>query len=557
MSESKVFEIDSAGIVRAYYEYDDGRLEIETQELDEFFVTFASGYVLKLERDGRGIEWELYVPNASRTLWRSSAEGHGQITLASLQQVGIDISTAVVTNPAGLNYTTLDDIYANLPYVGLGSDDPDDGPYHSDHETTWVGQEVDTEQPDYAEYESWGQDYFITADGQIVAATEVNDTVIVDGVSYVEASNDLYIASDGTAIREFDDDDGDRILATGRFELRNGAIFEIDDDTGAEYQAYTLYGSFADLAATKQLVQKSTDRDNGIEVHGDDLDDLLVGLDGDDYLYSGAGDDLVIAGAGDDIIVGGAGLGDDLYDGGDGRDTITYNSATAGLRIDLFHGVANSGDATQDAQIGRDKLVSIENIVAGDFDDLVIGNELNNDIAAEGGDDVLIDGWGRDQLDGGVGCDVIHAFEGGDTVIGGAGDDTIYGGRGDDIIQGGSGDDLLYGDTFVFAARGSDRIIAGSGNDRMQGGYGSDTFVFYAGDVGQNRIERIESGAADFQVGIDIIELSDFSDSLSQHNILDHIQDTATGAEFVYGDMSVVITGVSLAELAMTDFIFT
>lgn len=561
MSDSKIFEIDSAGVIQALYEYDVGQLEIETQDLDEFFVTFGSGYVLKLERDGRGVEWDLYVPNASRTLWRSTAEGHGQITLAALQQSGIDISSAVVTNPAGSNYTSLDEIYANLTYIGIGSEnndtDDDNDTYDPDHDesSTVQGQ---TDQPTYTEYESWGRDYFITADGQIIAAAEVNDTVTVDGVTYVEGNNDLYVASDGTVIREIDDDVAeDRIFATGRFELRDGAIFEIDDDTGAEYQAYTLFGSFADLAATKQLVQKSADRDNGIEVQGDDLDDLLVGLDGDDYLYSHGGDDLVFAGAGDDIIVGGAGLGDDLYDGGDGRDTVTYTSATAGIKIDLFHGIAKSEDAAQDAQIGRDKLISIENIVAGDFDDLVIGNGSDNDIVAAGGDDVVIDAWGADHLDGGAGNDVIHAFEGGDTIDGGAGHDTIYGGRGDDVIQGGSGNDVLYGDTFVFAARGSDRLIAGSGDDHMQGGFGADTFVFHAGDTGHNRIERIATGAADFQVGLDKIEFSGFEDRLNQGNILDHFQDTAQGAEFVFGDMSVVITDVTLADLAVTDFMFT
>jgi Ca2+-binding RTX toxin-like protein len=141
---------------------------------------------------------------------------------------------------------------------------------------------------------------------------------------------------------------------------------------------------------------------------GSNNKDVLVGLAGDDILSAGAGDDEVFGGLGDDIIIGGSGLGDDTYRGEGGTDTLKYTSALAGVKVDLLNGFASSIDPNDPALIWNDILFGIENVTAGDFDDIIIGSTENN---------ILI---------GGSGKDTIQAGAGEDTLVGEAGNDTIH-----------------------------------------------------------------------------------------------------------------------------------
>ena len=133
--------------------------------------------------------------------------------------------------------------------------------------------------------------------------------------------------------------------------------------------------------------------------------DTLNGGAGADILYAGSGNDVVDAGAGDDLIVGGDGEGNDTYVGGDGFDTIKYTSAVADITVDLLSGTAFSTVGGDAAHIGMDSLSSIEGIIAGNYNDTIIGNEVNNDINGEAGNDTITSGGGNDTIDGGDGSD--------------------------------------------------------------------------------------------------------------------------------------------------------
>ncbi|MEI6029803.1 MAG: cadherin-like domain-containing protein [Synechococcaceae cyanobacterium ELA739] len=128
--------------------------------------------------------------------------------------------------------------------------------------------------------------------------------------------------------------------------------------------------------------------------------DTLVGGAGADILYSGNGNDTVNGGTGNDLIIGGDGAGDDTYDGGDDIDTVRYMSATQNIAVNLKAGLAFG------AEIGNDTLSSIENVIGGQRDDLIIGD------------------LGSNILDGFTGDDTIHGCGGNDTLIGGVGTDT-------------------------------------------------------------------------------------------------------------------------------------
>ncbi len=133
--------------------------------------------------------------------------------------------------------------------------------------------------------------------------------------------------------------------------------------------------------------------DDVIETSGGD--DKISGATGNDTLYARAGNDVVDGGSGNDLLIGGSGLGNDTYIGGAGTDTVSYTSATAGIQVDLLKGTATSlsGNA---ASIGQDQLSGIENIVGGQYDDILIGDTQANR---------LFGGSGSDQLDGGAGVD--------------------------------------------------------------------------------------------------------------------------------------------------------
>ena len=204
-----------------------------------------------------------------------------------------------------------------------------------------------------------------------------------------------------------------------------------------------------------------------LTITGTASDDTLIGSataanimssgDGNDNLTAGDGNDVVDAGAGDDTIVGGHGGGDDVYIGGPGTDVVTYSSATNPITVDLEE-IDRSDQATLDAttigqlliaaglaattptgyaegaDIGTDALIGIENVVAGQGNDTVIGNALDN---------MITGGAGGDMLDG----------QGGD-------DTAVYlGGRSDYTIVQNADGSLTVADTRAGASDGTDTVV--------------------------------------------------------------------------------------------------
>ncbi|TFF01647.1 type I secretion C-terminal target domain-containing protein [Pseudomonas sp. BCA14] len=87
--------------------------------------------------------------------------------------------------------------------------------------------------------------------------------------------------------------------------------------------------------------------------------------------------------------------------------------------------------------------------------------------------------------------DVSGAKDGNDTLLGGAGDDILFGQGGNDYLDGGKGNDILLGGT------GNDTLIGGPGNDILIGGSGADTFVWKAGDLGNDVIKDFKVSDGD------------------------------------------------------------
>ena len=207
--------------------------------------------------------------------------------------------------------------------------------------------------------------------------------------------------------------------------------------------------------------------------HGNDGNDAMRGGDGNDTLHGGAGDDAVEGWGqsewgpmptdfGADVVYGGAGNDtlldvatgeeggndDDQYDGGDGIDSITYETpwpctdyypyTRSDCSVDVsLDGVANDGFSLFDFVIERDNVSpTFENVATGHFADTIVGNEASN---------VLEGGAGTDTIEGGEGADVLRGGDGADTLKGDADTDSLFGEGDDDILDGGFQDDDMAG----------------------------------------------------------------------------------------------------------------
>ena len=140
----------------------------------------------------------------------------------------------------------------------------------------------------------------------------------------------------------------------------------------------------------------------------------VVGTENADRIFGNAEDNVLQGAGGDDTFH--AFGSNDIYDGGSGNDTALFIQAVEGIRVDLDEGIAVAGtDVNQ--------LVSIENLVAGAFDDIVRGDDRANLLDGRGGNDV-IDGRGGD-----------------DVIVGGTGNaDLLIGGSGHDQFRFANGD---------------------------------------------------------------------------------------------------------------------
>jgi Ca2+-binding RTX toxin-like protein len=132
----------------------------------------------------------------------------------------------------------------------------------------------------------------------------------------------------------------------------------------------------------------------------------------------------------DDALIGG--MGDDYLDGGTGKDVADYRAAVdAILGVLSEEGGIDSTSMVSGADIGEDRLVSIESIYGGSGADFLVGNSLENTLIGYSGDD---------SLSGGQGPDVLFGEEGNDTLRGGFGCDQLNGGAGVDTADYSSSD---------------------------------------------------------------------------------------------------------------------
>jgi serralysin len=221
--------------------------------------------------------------------------------------------------------------------------------------------------------------------------------------------------------------------------------------------------------------------------------DTLVGLSGSDVLTGSTGADIFFGGAGDDRISADREIGfdgnvdvDQIY-AGDGNDVI-------------FAGYGDIVDGGAGFDVLNLSYVGASHGIIGDTKVLFAGQPLTpgggtvrnierfDAIALTNFNDVMVIG---DQADPAT----AYGYGGDDHLIGQENRVVMHGGDGNDLLVGSTANDELYGD------RGNDILIGGPGTDLLFGGDGNDRFLF-------NQIGATDT-IGDFQTGIDKIDLTD------------------------------------------------
>lgn len=288
----------------------------------------------------------------------------------------------------------------------------------------------------------------------------------------------------------------------------------------------------------------------GDDLRGDAANNILWGHNGNDRLFGRNGNDNLQGMNGNDVLVGGA--GNDLLNGGAGFDMADYSDVTENIVANI-----NFNNAQRiSASAGIDTFISVEGLMGGTGNDLLVGTIGGNVIDGGAGDDQIYGIGGGDILRGGIGNDLIEGSGGNDTMAGGDGDgdvlsyynsagrvavdlrlqgtaqsvggssgidtftefEDLYGSNtGGDILVGSSVANLLVGfggADRIFGFGGADELIGMQGNDILNGGLGADTLSGGGGaDIFDfNTVEDsflLERDViTDFGVGSDIVDLS-------------------------------------------------
>ena len=274
----------------------------------------------------------------------------------------------------------------------------------------------------------------------------------------------------------------------------------------------------------------------GDEIYGNELRNVLNGLQGDDLIDGGLGDDTLIGSSGNDTV---SFASHDGLTGAFGTITLGLNGAGGFARY--------RPSSLPTLVIDTDALQEFENVIGSNLAETITGNEQSNVLAGRGGNDTVNGGAGNDTYDfrgtrlgsdrysdesgsdrvlvnsfsdiissvmvgfdlrvtlsngsfqvvnhfvgrpiesivagsqtlvlatgltGGSASGIITGTEKADALDGGGGDDLLFGNRGRDHLLSGTGDDRLDG------GKGADALEGGAGDDTLEGGGGPDTFVF-------------------------------------------------------------------------------
>ena len=369
-------------------------------------------------------------------------------------------------------------------------------------------------------YGGFGHDTFEIGGGDVgkLSATKI----MVDGDSYQYAEpNEKDTYTDTLVLRD-QHSFGTTTYTYSEYRVgRSGGSVEIDEDL----DVVKLYaGSGNNVVKPEAVANPDYVYKGKVWVVGGAGNDSIVGGDKDDTLIGGVQNDTLVGGAGNDRLDGGS-HGADKFIGGTGSDTVTYESRTDGLKIDL-NTVGDDGAIGENDNIGPD----VETIRSGSgWDVITLKSDVGRAVFAGGGNDTVIGSSQSDTIDSGTGVDSILGNGGNDFI-------SMKGSTGS-VAKGGEGNDQIFvyssagmkiegngGNDFLNGGSGNDTILCGSGNDQAYGSSGNDSIK---GEAGKDYIEG--------NAGNDTLDGGAENDTLTGHAGADVLLG-GTGDDYLYAN---------------------
>ncbi|MGW8168459.1 MAG: hypothetical protein ACWGHH_00360 [Sulfurovaceae bacterium] len=230
-----------------------------------------------------------------------------------------------------------------------------------------------------------------------------------------------------------------------------------------------------------------------------------------------------------------ANSGSNTLNGGAGIDTLSYEQATAAIKVNLS---LSSAQATSGS--GTDTITGFESLTGSKYNDTLTGDSGNNTIDGSLGNDIIEGGLGNDTLNGGDGIDtLLYATassaitvdlsneDAQDTI--GAGIDTI---TGFENLTGSNYNDTLKGNSLnniMLGGLGNDALYSSLGNDTLNGGTGIDTVSYEYSNVGVTvnlaltSAQTIYGTKKDTLTGIENLTGSNYNDTLKGSTLVNII----------------------------------
>jgi Ca2+-binding RTX toxin-like protein len=326
----------------------------------------------------------------------------------------------------------------------------------------------------------------------------------------------------------------------------------IDGGDGSDTVDYAGAGSAVSVnLQTGAVSGATTDTLTSIEnITGSGFDDSFVGTASDNIIDGGAGVDTVsyaaeaggvsvnlstgavstqsgfdiltsienvTGGLGDDAFVGTS--SDNVIDGGSGLDSVSYESATGGVNVNLDTGVVTGA-------AGADTLTSIEDVTGSGFDDTLNGTAASNMILAGAGADAIVSGGGDDVIDGGVGTDTLSYA----SLIASVSVNLQTG-----VVTGATQDTLSNVEN-ITGTGFDDAFVTNAASNFIDGGAGSDT-VDYSSTVGDMSVDLssglvLGGGGADILLSVENL-LTGSGDDVVSASSSDNVIDGGAGLDKV------------------------
>jgi Ca2+-binding RTX toxin-like protein len=236
-------------------------------------------------------------------------------------------------------------------------------------------------------------------------------------------------------------------------------------------------------------------------------------------------DDTLTGDAANNIIEGG--LGNDRISGGTGTDTASYAGASIGVTVNLATTVIQNTIGA-----GRDTLLSIENLLGSQFNDILTGSVGNNVLEGGNGNDVINGAGGTDTVSyasAAKSVKVSLALTTAQNTLG-AGIDTLSNLQN---LTGSIYSDILTGNT------ANNVIDGGFGADTMEGGLGNDTYIVDGADI----VTELASA------GTDTIQSSVTFSLVNAANIENLVLTGTSVIDGIGNDLNNSITGNSAANV--------